>query len=1549
MLALATLFLSRPHGVAAAPCDPPVTNPIVCENSKPGNPPSEWEVVADGDQSIQGYAADFSVNKGQTAVFKVKTDAVSYRIDVYRLGYYGGLGARKVATVNPSAGLPQAQPACLTAASVGLVDCGNWGVSASWAVPASAVSGVYIGRLVRLDTGGASHIYFIVRDDSGNSDLLFQTSDTTWQAYNSYGGASLYRDFAFGLPFGRAYKVSYNRPFNTRREIAGLGNRSFFFNAEYPMLRWLEANGFNVSYFSGVDTARRGAEILEHKAFLSVGHDEYWSNEQRASVEAARNAGVNLAFFSGNEVFWKTRWENSIDGANTAWDTLVSYKETHAGAKIDPSPLWTGTWRDPRFSPPADGGRPENGLTGTIFTINGPVSDSLDVPSEYGGLRFWRNTSVATLPAGQVASFEAGILGHEWDEDLDNGARPAGLVHLSYTVRNVATKMTDYGSNYGPGTGRHTLTMYRHSSGALVFGAGTVQWSWALDAVHDGVAFTPDTRIKQATVNLFADMGAQPGSLQPGLVAASKSTDTVAPAATITSPAGGAQIGAPLTVTGTASDGGGGKVAAVEVTTDGGATWHPASGRNSWTYFWAPDTLGPTSLRSRAVDDSGNIGAASPPLSVSVTGASVSFNDLSNPNRPLDGEYPEDTIDWGSGSWYLSGPWELFPTNSVGTTGPASTEASFTFVGSARLLSFEAYNGGTGASQVTVACAANPTASQNLAAGTKVVVETGWAANCSAITLTTSNGWYTNFDNFAYDFGGDLSDQTPPVLSAIASSNVSATKATIGWSTNEAATSQVEYGTMTAYGSTSALNTTLGQSHSVELSGLAPSTLYHYRVKSRDASGNLAVSTDRTVTTNSTPACPCSVWDGTQTPAVAASGDTAAVELGVKLRSDLAGYILGIRFYKGAANTGTHTVNLWSSAGNLIASAPSTNETGSGWQEVRFAAPVAILANTTYVASYHTSSGRYSLNLGYFASAGPVNWPLRLLADGVEGGNGLFRYGPSAFPNQSYSSANYWVDVVYHTAALDTVAPSISARSPAAGASSAGPQTNVTATFDEPVTPSSVVMELRNASGTLLPGSLTYDAASRTATLDPNASLALGAGYTVNVSGARDAAGNTMAPASWSFSTPTCPCSIWPSAATPAVAAVSDTSAWELGVKFRSQIAGYVTGARFYKGAGNTGTHSGSLWAADGTLLATGTFTNETTSGWQSLSFGAPIAIAADTTYVVSYFTSTGRFSWNESYFAAPQLQGALLRPLTSGEDGGNGVYRAGSSGFPNQTYNASNYWVDVIFNTVATDTIPPALAARTPAPSATNVDILTNVTATFTESVVESSISFALSGPSGAVPAAVTYNAATRAATLDPTQALLPSTTYTATVSGARDPGGNTMAPAVWTFQTITCPCSLWSATETPQVASVGDTNPWELGLRFQSQVDGYIRAIRFYKGPANTGTHKVNLWSASGTLLATATSTCETASGWQEVTLAAPVAITAGATYTASYHTSNGGFSMSEWYFSAAARVRSPLIALADASGGNGVYKAGASGFPNQSYHASNYWVDVVFSATP
>ncbi|WP_250002920.1 N,N-dimethylformamidase beta subunit family domain-containing protein [Actinoplanes sp. M2I2] len=1042
-LVLVVAGLSVPAPARAADPCAPLVNPVACENSKPGTPSSTWDVAGSGSAAIQGFATEMSVNVGGTQRFKVKTTAASYRLDIYRMGYYGGAGARLITTVNPVG--RQTQPDCLTAPATGLVDCGNWAVSASWPVPATAVSGIYFARLTRTDgTSGASLVVFVVRDDASRSDLVLQTSDTTWQAYNQYGGNSFYA----GSPAGRSYKVSYNRPVTTR----GTGPEDMVFNAEYPMVRWLEANGYDVSYLAGVDTDARGSLLTNHKAFLSVGHDEYWSGRQRANVEAARDAGVHLAFFSGNEVFWKTRWETSIDGSGTPYRTLVSYKETHANAKIDPAAEWTGTWRDPRFSPPADGNRPENGLTGTLFKVNaGTVS--LRVPAEDGRMRFWRGTSVATQAAGATATLGTGTVGYEWDEDADNGARPRGLIRLSTTTASGLDVLQDHGSTYATGSATHRLTMYRAPSGALVFGAGTVQWSWGLDSTHDRGSGAASTPMRQATVNLFADLGAQPATLQSGLSAATRSTDATGPSAAITAPAAGAsvQAGSPVTVAGTATDAGGGVVGGVEVSTDNGATWHPATGRATWTYAWNPTASGPATIRVRATDDSANVGA-----------------------------------------------------------------------------------------------------------DTAVAVTVGARS------------------------------------------------------------------------------------------------------------------------------CPCSLWGPGATPGIAADPDSTGTEVGTKFRADVAGRVTAIRFYKSPANTGTHVGRLWTASGTLLSTVTFTGETASGWQQATLSTPVSLAAGTTYVVSYYAPNGRYAADPTYFAARGYDNAPLHAPRDGADGANGVYRFGPG-FPTLAWESANYWVDVMFSPGGgtPDTTAPAVVARTPAAGATGVARTTAATATFSEQV--SGAVVTLTGPAGAVA-GATAYDAATSRVTFTPAAQLAASAQYTVAVSGARDAAGNVLPATSWSFTTAAsapsgCPCSIWAASATPGTPAEPDTDAVEVGTKFRSDVAGLVTGVRFYKGSGNTGTHVGHLWSAAGAGLGTVTFTGESATGWQTATFATPVPISAGATYIVSYYAPAGRYAADSGYFTTAGADNGPLHALRDGLDGPNGVYRYGAGGgFPSASWQASNYWVDVLF-----------------------------------------------------------------------------------------------------------------------------------------------------------------------------------------------------------------------------------------------------------------------------
>lgn len=481
-------------------------------------------------------------------------------------------------------------------------------------------------------------------------------------------------------------------------------------------------------------------------------------------------------------------------------------------------------------------------------------------------------------------------------------------------------------------------------------------------------------------------------------------------------------------------------------------------------------------------------------------------------------------------------------------------------------------------------------------------------------------------------------------------------------------------------------------------SALSTATVYTATLKGgtngvKDQTGN-AMAADFTwsfTTTSTTTPTYYSIWNNSATPTTASVADNSAVELGVKFRSDVDGYIIGIKFYKGINNTGTHIGNLWTNTGTKLATATFSDETASGWQQVNFDTPILISANTVYVASYHTDVGRYALDQGYFTSDGVSNPPLYALRNGEDGSNGVYRYGASGFPNNSYQASNYWVDVVFTTStAPDTTPPTVTANSPSNGATDVSTLPNITVTFSEAInstTLSTNTFELRDASNTLVSATVSYDAANRTATLTPSSSLSISTVYTATVkggtSGVKDQAGNALAADfSWSFTAIATATSstIWDSSATPANLSDPDTSAVELGVKFRSSVNGTITGIRFYKGVNNTGTHIGNLWSSSGQLLATATFTNETASGWQQVNFSTPVAITANTVYVASYHTQVGRYSTSSGYFASSGFSNPPLYAFRNGESGGNGVYRYGASGFPTDTYQSTNYWVDVVF-----------------------------------------------------------------------------------------------------------------------------------------------------------------------------------------------------------------------------------------------------------------------------
>ncbi len=1773
-LGLLAVVLFCLAGRAYSQCSNPA-NAIVAENCKPGNIQDEWDVsTADaGDPTIQGYASDISVNRGDTAFFKINTDARAYTINIYRMGYYGGLGARKVATISPSATLPQAQPACITDAASGLIDCGNWAVSASWQVPADAVSGIYFAHLIRGDTGGDSHVVFIVRDDSSHSDVLYQTADQSWQAYNFYGGGSLYGPSSANFDVAsRSYKVSYNRPFSTRS--FDFENATWLFGPEFPMVQWLEQNGYDVTYSTGVDAARNGALIKNHKIYMDSGHDEYWSGEQRTNVTSARDAGVNLAFFSGNEMFWKTRWENSIDGNNSPYKTLVSYKETFAFAKIDPSPFWTGTWRDPSFSPPADGGKPENALTGTLYMVNGPGSDndasmSIQVPSDDGKMRFWRNTAAATLPANESYTLPTGTLGYEWDEDIDNGARPAGAFHLSTATNDLTTDLLlDYGATYGAGSATHHLMLYRAASGALVFGAGTVNWSWGLNNNHDNpfgfVNPDPDPNMQQATVNLFADMGVQPSSLQSGLVSASASTDTTPPQSAIASPTAGSTLntGGAILVSGTATDTGG-VVAGVEFSGDGGLTWHPATGRGNWTYSWTPTAVGSTTLLSRAVDDTGNLEtphagsvvnvvpqvcpctiwpASTVPTGVD-SGDATSIEVGVKFRADADGEVigvrfykaPSNVGThvghlWSSGGALLgtvtftsegSSGWQearfaspipvtantTYTVSYFAPMGHYSADASYFslsgvndpplhalangadgqnglyFYSSAG--GFPAYSYGSTNYWVDVVYSSSNT--YDISGTISGVGAAGATVNlsgaASATTTADSSGNYAfnGLTNGAYT----VSPSNPGVAFAPSSQTVNI---------NDSSTPGVNFAAVVTNPLSISGNISGGSGASVALSGAASS------IVTADSSGNYVFSgllagsytvtpsladtlfspSSQRVVLNSfnatgvnfqTQFCNCtSIWPASVIPSAIDGDDATPVEVGVKFRSDNAGYITALRFYKGSANTGTHIGHIWSSTGTLLGTATFTNETDSGWQQVSFSSPIPIAAHTTYVASYFAPSGHYSIDPNYFTTSGVDNAPLHALANGTDGANGVFvNSSDPSFPINSFNSSNYWVDVVYTVPQPRTISGTIS------GPNVAGTTVTLSGIVNATTTTDAFGNYVFNG---VLDGPYSV-------TPSQTGLIFLPANQNVVVNEA-DVANVNFAVAQG------CPCnSIWKATDLPLNVDSGDPNPVELGLKFRVDSDGYIVGVRFYKSDLNVGVHIANLWstAGSGSLLASTTFANESASGWQQVTFASPVPVSSDTTYIVSYFAPAGHYSATSAFFADGGVDNPPLHALGNGVDGENGIYNySPTSTYPASSFNSTNYWVDVIYAPTSTYSISGAIAGPggagatvtlgrseaatgttiadslggysfkglangkytvTPsnfgfsfAPTSQTVSIsgthqlavnfvssaltysisgtvsgapgavvtltgtaqatttaddsgnftfpgvingsysisaaspgliispatrpLTvsgaNVTGiNFTSAIQTYSITGTITGP-GAAGAAVTLSGASSASTTADSNGAysftgLPSGNYivtpgkigriflpaglSLTIQGSSITGANFQVPA-------NCPCdTLWQPSALPAVIDARDGNSGEQGLRFRADADGYITGIRFYKAAADTGTHIGHLWSNSGTLLASATFTTESASGWQQVLFDTPVPISAGTTYVATYFSPLGHYSISAGDFSTAGLDTPPLHALEnDVDGQNGLaIWSDTPAFPTSGTPGMNYWVDVIY----
>jgi hypothetical protein len=489
-----------------------------------------------------------------------------------------------------------------------------------------------------------------------------------------------------------------------------------------------------------------------------------------------------------------------------------------------------------------------------------------------------------------------------------------------------------------------------------------------------------------------------------------------------------------------------------------------------------------------------------------------------------------------------------------------------------------------------------------------------------------------------------------------------------------------------------------------------------------------------------------SVWGNSGTPDFPNLNDGSPIEVGAKIRASVDGVITGVRFYKGVSNTGTHTGNLYNSAGTKLATAIFESETASGWQQVKFLIPVSILANQTYVVSYLSASGGYAHTPGYFTSTGVTNRDLTALKSGVDGGNGVYMYG-GGFPTNSFNGSNYWVDVLFKPNTYSFQLTNITDANTCVNSGNISTATITQSTLQGPsqtfyrdadgdgygnaavtvagcAQPAGYVSQAgdcNDADAAIKPGAVeicdgkdnncngsvdegctfyyrdydndTYgnalvkitattpptgyvsnntDCNDSSASIRPGATEVCGNGIDDNCNGSIDEGCQAVIEQT-----------IFGNTASPQTPNDYDGKNVEVGVKFRSSLAGTITGIRFYKAPGNTGTHTGNLWTITGTKLATIIFTNETASGWQVMRFATPVPITANTIYVASVFAASGKYPSTTGAFTNAGITNGPLTALQAGVSGPNGVYRYGT-GFPTLSYQNSNYFVDVLFKASA-------------------------------------------------------------------------------------------------------------------------------------------------------------------------------------------------------------------------------------------------------------------------
>ena len=451
-------------------------SPIRIENRRPGDASFVLQKPA-LQREVEGYASAVSAIAGDGIDLLFSVDrAQGVRWDLFRIGYYQGLGARLVMSGVVAQVLPQAMPEVDPLS--GLLEC-NWSVSFSLTVDPSWLSGYYLFKLTN-DDGLESYVPLVVCESVPRAPLLAQASVTTWQAYNSWGAVSLYSNTlppSAGFSEPRAFKVSFNRPYAPGTDIGFV---------EHSMVRWLEQQGQDVAYITNLDVDCAPELLGQRKLFMSVGHDEYWSLRERRTLQEMRDTGLSLAFFSGNTGYRRIRFEDSSSGVPQR--TMVCYK---SGA-LDPRGNSIDTTADAQAAPHA---QPENQVVGVLWAGWAHLEGFALVVS---APEHWVYEG-AGVKAGDTLGH---IVGYEWDAAAVNHVSPDGLEVIA-----ESPVLHEYGY---PSTAQ--ATVYYPTPSSFVFAAGTIGWAKGLSDPN-----AMDARVQRATENILRRAGlfSEQGTIVP--------------------------------------------------------------------------------------------------------------------------------------------------------------------------------------------------------------------------------------------------------------------------------------------------------------------------------------------------------------------------------------------------------------------------------------------------------------------------------------------------------------------------------------------------------------------------------------------------------------------------------------------------------------------------------------------------------------------------------------------------------------------------------------------------------------------------------------------------------------------------------------------------------------------------------------------------------------------------------------------------------------------------------------------------------------------------